>query len=78
MPERNVDEMLVDLLGKGFPSVGGTLDWLEERLANSMRLAREKAGEDRAGWVQDAAYYAKTLAILRTLSGTPASAPVSH
>jgi hypothetical protein len=78
MVERNVDEMLAELLRKGFPSVAGTLDWIEERLANSLRLADEKNGDDRAGWVQDAAYYAKTLAILRTLSGRPAPAPTEH
>jgi hypothetical protein len=76
--ERSVDDMLTDILGKGFPSVACTLDWLEERLANSLRLADEKNGNDRAGWVEDAAYYAKTLAILRTLSGTPPPAPQQH
>lgn len=74
----SVDDMLVALLGKGFPSVAGALEWLEERLANSMRLADEKSGADRAGWVEDAAYYAKTIAIVRTLAGMEVPAPQSH
>lgn len=73
-----VDDMLVDLLGKGFPSAAATLEWLEDRLANSLRLADEKNGDDRVGWVEDAAYYARTLAIMRTLSGVSARAPQQH
>ncbi len=76
--ERSVDDMLVDILRKGVPSVSCTMDWLEEQLANSMRLAEEKTGDDRAGWIEDAAYYAKTLAILRTLSGVQPPAPSQH
>lgn len=37
------------------------IHWLEERLENCILIAKNKAGVDRDGWNEDAAYF--TLAI---------------
>lgn len=55
----------------GFPSVEATLGWLEERLDNCLRIARTKSGAERDGWLEDAMYFGKTLAVIRTLAGGP-------
>lgn len=72
------DELLVSLLERGFPSIQQTMEWLEERLANCLRLADEQPADKMAGWVEDAAYFAKTIAMLRTLAGVPPPAPTQH
>jgi hypothetical protein len=38
--------------------------WLAERLANCQRLAQEKTGADRAGWLEDARYFKAALHLL--------------
>lgn len=42
--------------------------WLQERAENAARIAATKTGDDRAGWLEDEAYF---LAAIR-LSNTPA------
>jgi hypothetical protein len=63
----------------GFPSVQATLEWLEERLANCLRIAETKSGAEQDGWLEDAMYCAKTLAMIRALaSGPRATDPAVH
>jgi hypothetical protein len=33
------------------------IEWLYERLDNCNRLAKEKRGADKAGWIEDASYF---------------------
>jgi hypothetical protein len=40
-------------------------EWASERLANSLRIAATKFGEDRRSWLEDVAYWRE---IVRRLS----------
>ncbi len=42
-------------------------EWLEERHANTLRLAKQKRGEDRKGWLEDASYFARAREAVRLL-----------
>lgn len=74
----SVDELFAELTRRRYPSVPQTMAWLEERLANCLRLADENNGDDRKGWVEDAAFFAKAIAIIRVLSGDPVPPPTRH
>jgi len=39
------------------PATHQLLDWLKEREANARAIAQRKTGEDRDGWLEDAAYF---------------------
>lgn len=41
------------------------IKWLAERRDNCLRIAEEKTGEDRLGWLIDAAYFDQALKELR-------------
>lgn len=43
-------------------------DWVRERLDNCQRLAAQKTGKDRDGWMEDASYFQKILARLASQS----------
>lgn len=47
-----------------------TLEWARERLANSRRIAREKTGADRDGWLEDVAYWRDIVEQLQALAQT--------
>lgn len=41
------------------------VEWLKERRTNCLRLAQQKIGADRLGWLEDAEYFkAAIMAIL--------------
>lgn len=41
------------------------IKWLCERLENCQRIAAEKTGDDRIGWLVDAAYFEAAIKELR-------------
>lgn len=43
-------------------------DWLEERRQNCLLIAMEKRGDDRAGWLEDESYFARSVQAVRMLS----------
>lgn len=49
-----------------FPSLPETIEWIRERRANCLGIAREKTGADRDGWIEDARYFEATETYLRT------------
>lgn len=52
-------------------------DWVKERLENCTRIAATKKGEDRAGWLEDAKYFAEIYAIVSASEAqeSPAAEP---
>lgn len=49
------------------PPLSDVTAWLRERLDNCQRLAARKAGTDRAGWLEDAAYFTAALNAVSSL-----------
>lgn len=43
-------------------------DWLQERHENTLRLAKQKRGEDRIGWMEDASYFSRAREAVRLLT----------
>src|SRR3546814_17156425 len=41
-----------------------TAQWLAERFQNCLRIGSGKTGADQAGWIEDAAYFARALEIV--------------
>lgn len=41
-------------------------EWVRERLDNCQRLAAQKTGADRDGWLEDAQYFSEILTRLDT------------
>ena len=40
------------------------LEWLEERRSNALRIAESKSGSDLVGWLEDAEYFRKAVALI--------------
>lgn len=40
------------------------LEWSHERLANTLRIAAEKTGADRDGWLEDASYWQEIVSAI--------------
>ena len=43
------------------------LEWLEERRVNANTIAKTKREDDRAGWLEDASYFARAQEAVREL-----------
>lgn len=41
------------------------LQWAQERLNNSERLAQLKSGKDRDGWLEDAEYWRSIIELIK-------------
>lgn len=54
--------------------IEGVIGWLLDRRDNCIRLSKTKAGDDRKGWEEDAAYFhaaAKLIADAYPANQTP-------
>ena len=47
------------------------VDWLEERKLNALRIAQTKTGEDKTGWLEDAAYFSLAERVARNSRSSP-------
>lgn len=47
------------------------VDWLNERAANCRRIAADKRGADRTGWLEDEAYFRRAAAVVAAANKTP-------
>lgn len=41
------------------------LTWVQERHENCLRIAAQKIGQERYGWLEDAAYFAALCDVVR-------------
>jgi hypothetical protein len=48
------------------------LEWIDERLQNCLRIAQNKQGDDRDGWIEDAAYFTAIKDSVSRLMGASA------
>ena len=48
------------------------LEWAQERLANSERIALQKVGADRASWLEDVSYWMQIVGALDKLDAAEA------
>lgn len=55
----NVTQFMIDAM-----NADDVRGWLEERLANCLRLAQVKTGDDRVEWLRDAAYFAAAIGMI--------------
>ena len=50
--------------------------WLQERHENCVRIAAQNTGADKAGWIEDAAYFAEALASIAALENAANDADI--
>jgi hypothetical protein len=46
-------------------TIDDTLDWLAERKENCLRILQQKTGDDREGWIDDAAKFGHAISLIR-------------
>lgn len=64
-----LDDVVAAAAARGEQIAAGDLvQWLADRLTNSLRLAAFKQHDDRAGWIEDAAHYAAAIKFFDILS----------
>jgi hypothetical protein len=46
-------------------TIDDTIEWLVERKENCLRIAMQKTGKDREGWIEDGAKFGHAISLIR-------------
>lgn len=57
---------IIDAIGaRPHDTIDATLDWLEERKENCIRIGSTKSGADREGWIEDGAKFGHAISLIK-------------
>lgn len=51
---------------------GDLIEWVQERYDNCIRIANQKQGSDKFGWLMDAVHFERILKVLAAVKGKSA------